>query len=50
VQQPPFVNGQTMVILDDVTTTGNSMDAARQLLATAGAIRIAGIALGRTVG
>ena len=50
VQQPPSVSGQTMVVLDDITTTGNSMDAARQLLASAGAIRIAGIALGRTVG
>jgi len=50
VQQPPCVNGQTMVVLDDITTTGNSMDAARQLLASAGAIRVAGIALGRTVG
>jgi hypothetical protein len=50
VQQPPSVMGQTMVVLDDITTTGNSMDAARQLLASAGAIRIAGIALGRTVG
>jgi Phosphoribosyl transferase domain len=50
VQQPPSVNGQTLVVLDDITTTGNSMDAARQLLASAGAIRIAGIALGRTVG
>jgi len=49
VQQPPSVSGQTMIVLDDITTTGNSMDAARQLLASAGAIRIAGIALGRTV-
>jgi hypothetical protein len=49
VQQPPSVMGQTMVVLDDITTTGNSMDAARQLLASAGAIRIGGIALGRTV-
>jgi hypothetical protein len=50
VQQPPSVKGQTMVVLDDITTTGNSMDAARQLLTLAGAIRIGGIALGRTVG
>jgi hypothetical protein len=50
VQQPPSVKGQTMVVLDDITTTGHSMDAARQLLTLAGAIRIGGIALGRTVG
>jgi hypothetical protein len=50
VRQPPSVTGQTVVVLDDITTTGNSMDAARQLLASAGAIRIGGIALGRTVG
>jgi hypothetical protein len=50
VQEPASVKGQTMVVLDDITTSGNSMDAARQLLASAGAIRIGGIALGRTVG
>ena len=49
VQEPPPVRGATVVVLDDIVTTGNSMEAVRQLLTTAGANRVAGIAIGRTV-
>lgn len=49
VRQPPDVKGATVVILDDTVTTGNSIEAARQLLVAAGAKAVAGIGLGRTV-
>jgi predicted amidophosphoribosyltransferase len=37
------------VVLDDTASTGNSIEGARQLLLNAGAVRVAGVALGRTV-
>jgi predicted amidophosphoribosyltransferase len=50
VREPTVVKGQTVMVLDDITTTGNSMKAVRRLLSQAGAARIAGIAIGRTAG
>jgi len=41
--------GATVVVLDDVVTTGHSIAAARRLLLVAGAKRVAAVALGRTV-
>jgi predicted amidophosphoribosyltransferase len=43
------VPGVTVLVLDDVVTTGNSMAAARQLLSDKGAAYVAGIALCQTV-
>ena len=47
--KPPQLRGATVVVLDDTASTGNSMDGARQVLLKAGAKRVAGVALGRTV-
>lgn len=42
------LTGETVIILDDVLTTGNSIAAARHLLLAAGASRVAAVVLGRT--
>lgn len=44
-----FPPGATILLLDDVTTTGNSMDACRELLYEAGAGLVLAIALAETV-
>lgn len=46
---PAFdVKGKKVVILDDVTTTGNSLIASAQILWSAGAEKVAAIAIGKT--
>lgn len=49
VTTPRLVKGRDIVLLDDVITTGNSMEACKQLLLGAGAERVACLALARTV-
>jgi predicted amidophosphoribosyltransferase len=49
VTNPAELKGKIVVALDDTTTTGGSLTAARQLLERAGAKRVAAIAIGRTV-
>ena len=48
LSEPDIISGETVVILDDIVTSGNSIAAARQLLEVAGASRIAAVAVGRT--
>jgi P4 family phage/plasmid primase-like protien len=43
------IRNRDVIVLDDVTTTGNSLLAARHLLTAAGARRVILLALGRTV-
>ena len=45
----PNIEHGTVVILDDVVSSGGSMTAARQLVTRAGARSVAAVALGRTV-
>ncbi|WP_289647374.1 phosphoribosyltransferase [uncultured Dubosiella sp.] len=48
---PDFdVKGEKVVILDDVTTTGNSLMASVQILKGAGAKEVTAIAIGKTTG
>ena len=42
------VKGKKVVVLDDVTTTGNSLLASAQILWNAGAEKVAAIAIGKT--
>jgi len=42
------VKGKKVVILDDVTTTGNSLIASAQILWSVGAEKVAAIAIGKT--
>jgi predicted amidophosphoribosyltransferase len=44
-----LIKGKDVLLLDDVTTTGNSLEACRQLLLQAGAKRVQKLALGKTV-
>jgi len=48
VEQPELIQGREVSLLDDVTTSGNSLGACRQLLLKAGAKRVKCMALGRT--
>lgn len=48
VQEPPSLHAETVVVLDDVVSTGHSMEAARELLGHAGAARVACVAIART--
>ena len=47
LSEPDIISGETVVILDDIVTSGNSIAAARQLLEVASASRIAAVAVGR---
>ena len=49
VVEPRTLKDATIVVLDDTVTTGRSMAAARRLLCDAGANRVAGVGLARTV-
>ncbi len=48
VARPELVAGRCVIVLDDVTTTGNSLGACRALLREAGATRVGALALART--
>ncbi len=43
-----LLKGQTVLLLDDVTTTGNSFLSCETLLEQAGALRVVKLALGKT--
>jgi predicted amidophosphoribosyltransferase len=49
VPRPEEIRDRDVFLIDDVTTTGNSLLAGRQLLQKAGARRIAALALAQTV-
>ena len=49
VAYPDMVNGRHVIVIDDVTTTGGSLIACKQLLLAAGAQYAACLAIGRTV-
>lgn len=49
VQHAELIKGKDVILIDDVTTTGNSLQACRQLLLNAGAKSVRMIAIGRTV-
>lgn len=48
VEHAELIQGREVLLLDDVTTSGNSLVACRQLLLEAGAARVKYMALGRT--
>ena len=48
VNTPDLVRKRNVLLLDDVTTTGNSLMACRQLLLKSGAARVGMLSLGRT--
>jgi hypothetical protein len=50
VNDPGSFRGQHVVVIDDVTTSGSSLQAAPQLLLQSGASIVTTIALGRTQG
>ena len=43
------ISGKNVIVFDDITTSGNSLDAARRILTDAGADDVICIAFGRTV-
>ncbi len=48
VQNPQLVRAKTVLLLDDITTSGNSLKVCRELLLEHGAERVKLLALGRT--
>lgn len=48
VENVDLVSGRTILLMDDVTTTGHSLIAGKRLLLAAGAARVRCLALGRT--
>lgn len=48
VNTPDYIRGRSILLIDDVMTTGNSLIACRKLLLDAGAERVQCLALGRT--
>jgi hypothetical protein len=49
VAKPKLVTGKKILLLDDVSTTGNSIDACRELLMNAGATYVWGLVIGKTI-
>lgn len=48
VRHPEYIQGQTVLILDDVSTTGASFEACKKLLLEAGATNVVCLAMGKT--
>lgn len=48
VRYPEDVAGKDVLVLDDLTTSGNSISTARQLLKEAGARQVVGLVIGKT--
>lgn len=48
VEHPELVNGKAVLLLDDVTTTGGSIEGCMALLRAAGATEVRALCLGRT--
>lgn len=48
IDKEEIIKGKQVLLLDDVATRGNSLNAGRQKLKEAGAILVAAIALGHT--
>ena len=48
VVRPELIQGRDVLLLDDITTTGNSLIACQQLLMQAGASRVQRMAFGKT--
>lgn len=49
VDKAKILEGANVLLLDDITTSNNSLEACKQLLRAAGAVRVQMLALGRTV-
>jgi hypothetical protein len=49
VQNPELIQGKDVLVLDDVSTSGNSLIACETLLMAAGAARVQRLSLGQTV-
>jgi predicted amidophosphoribosyltransferase len=49
VEQADLIRGRDVILIDDVTTTGNSFKACRQLLLDAGAASVHCVALSKTM-
>lgn len=49
VEQPHIIKGKPVLLMDDVTTTGNSLFACKELLMRAGALCVQRLALAKTV-
>ena len=49
IRDARLIKGKDVLLLDDVTTSGNSLEACRRLLMDAGAARVQRLAIGKTV-
>lgn len=49
VEHPELIRGRLVLLMDDITTTGGSLEVSSELLLAAGAIAVQRYALGRTV-
>ena len=49
VKGPRDVKGKKILLLDDVTTTGNSIKACAEILKAAGAVDVEAVVIGRTI-
>jgi HAD superfamily hydrolase (TIGR01549 family) len=49
VQNPELINGKDVLVIDDISTSGNSFMVARDLLKQAGAKSVVGMVVGKTI-
>lgn len=49
IRDPRLIRGKDVLLLDDVTTSGNSLEACQRILVNAGAARVQRLAIGKTV-
>lgn len=49
VEHPELVKNQDILVIDDITTSGNSFSTARELLLRHGARSVVGLAMGKTI-